>query len=41
MTGTDLTVLIAVPALLAVTVGAVVLLTGWLDRHGEHGRKKG
>lgn len=39
MTSEDVTVLIAVPVLLAVTVAAVVLLTGWLDRHGgRHGK---
>lgn len=39
MTSADVAVLIAVPVLLAVTVGVVVLLTGWLDRHeGRHGK---
>lgn len=41
MSATDLTVLIVVPTLLALTVGAVVLLTGWLDRHNDHGQKRG
>lgn len=40
MSGTDLTVLIAVPALLALTVTVVVLLTGWLDRHSRHDGNK-
>lgn len=40
MSTADLSLLIAVPGLLALTVAAVVFISGWLDRHPGRGRGK-